>query len=251
MNIDFKERTVLVTGGTRGIGAAIVEEFVKSGANLIVTGASNYNNIEKLNNECIQRGLKNVKYVLADFTDKISFKNFFNYLDSIPQIDVCINNAGTNRNNFIEDILEEDFELLINLNLKAPFEITKYLAGRFKKQKYGRIVNISSIWGVKSREKRTAYTLTKSGLIGLTKTSSIELAPYNVLVNAVSPGFTQTELTMSTVPESEIKLFSEAIPLKRFAQPVEIARLVLFLASDMNTYITGQNIIIDGGFINV
>ncbi len=251
MNITFKDRTVVVTGGTQGIGASIVEEFRLAEANLIITGAESEEVIEKLNIEARAKGFNNLKYIRADFTDKDSFSSFFKTLDLIPHIDVFVNNAGTNRNNLIENIVAEDFELLLNLNLKAPFEITKYLTKRLKAQNYGRIVNIASVWSVVTRERRAAYTITKSGLVGLTKTSSVELAPYNVLVNAVSPGFTMTELTMATVPEEEIKLFSETVPAKRFAQPVEIARIVLFLSSDMNTYITGQNIIIDGGFSNV
>ena len=120
-----------------------------------------------------------------------------------------------------------------------------------KKANYGRIVNIASIWSIITRERRTAYAITKSGILGLTKTSAVELAPYNILVNAVSPGFTLTELTKATLSEQEYTSLSKIVPVGRFAQPVEIARIVLFLASDMNTYISGQNIIIDGGYTNV
>jgi len=120
-----------------------------------------------------------------------------------------------------------------------------------KKANYGRIVNIASIWSIKSRPGRTAYTITKSGIVGLTKTSSIELAPYNILVNAVSPGFTMTELTMRTLPEKEFNELKSIVPAQRFAEPSEIAKTVLFLVSDLNTYLTGQNIAIDGGFSNV
>ena len=120
-----------------------------------------------------------------------------------------------------------------------------------KTNKYGRIINISSIWSSVTRSGRSLYSTTKCGLVGLTKTLSVELASYDILVNAVGPGFTLTELTMSTNTPVEIAKMSDIIPIKRFAKPAEIANLVLFLGSDLNTYITGQNMIIDGGYTNV
>ena len=120
-----------------------------------------------------------------------------------------------------------------------------------KKNKYGRIINVSSIWGTKTKEQRTSYTTSKAGLIGMTKTMSVELAKYNILVNSVSPGFTSTELTKSILSEGDIKQLSEQVPLGRFASVDEISKDVLFLCSDLNTYINGQDIKIDGGFTNV
>lgn len=251
MNIDLTGKTALITGGTMGIGAAIATEFCKSGAELILTGIEGEDYIEGLNNDALKNEINNIHYIHVDFSDPVSIERFFIFLDSYKKIDVCINNAGTNRNNPLDKIISEDYDLLLAVNLKAPFLITQYVSKRMKEANYGRIVNIASIWSIKSRTGRTAYTISKSGIIGLTKTSSIELAPFNILVNAVSPGFTMTELTMKTLSEKEFEEFKSIVPVQRFAQPEEIAKLVLFLVSDLNTYITGQNIAIDGGFSNV
>jgi len=251
INIDLKGKTALITGGTMGIGEAIAIELHSAGADLIITGVENADAIKELNKIAQSKGFNNIKYIHVNFTITASIEQLFEYLDEVPKIDICINNAGTNRNNLIEDILIDDFNLLLDVNLKAPFLITQYVSKRMKSVRSGSIVNIASIWSVKSRPGRAAYTITKSGIIGLTKTSSIELAPYNILVNAVSPGFTMTELTMKTLPKEEFNELKSIVPAQRFAEPFEISKTVLFLVSDLNTYITGQNIIIDGGFSNV
>jgi len=251
ISVDLKEKTALVTGGTMGIGAAIVEELFKAGANLLITGVEDANIIEELNKKGHDQGIKNIRYVRVDFTKNDSIVQFFKLLDGVDKIDICINNAGTNKNNTIDEILLEDFDLLLDVNLRAPFLITQYVSKIMKRARSGYIVNIASIWSIKSRPGRTAYTITKSGIVGLTKTSSIELAPYNILVNAVSPGFTMTELTMKVLSKKEFNELKSLVPAQRFAEPSEIAKTVVFLVSDLNTYITGQNIIVDGGFANV
>jgi 3-oxoacyl-[acyl-carrier protein] reductase len=129
--------------------------------------------------------------------------------------------------------------------------IGQYLAKIMKKQQYGRIVNVASIWSVITRPKRTIYTVSKNALIGLTKTMAIELAPYGITVNAISPGFTLTELTENTNTKEEIDKLSDQVPARRFANPEEIAEVILFLSSKENSYMTGQNIVVDGGFTNV
>ena len=160
-------------------------------------------------------------------------------------------NAGINRNNPLDKISIEDFDMLTTVNFRAPFLVSQAVARVMVKANYGRIVNIASIWGVITRARRLAYTSTKSGLVGMTRTLAVDLAPHNVLVNAVSPGFTLTELTRTTVPAEELEQLAAQVPLQRFAQPEEIAKVVLFLASDLHTYITGQNIVADGGFVIV
>ncbi len=145
----------------------------------------------------------------------------------------------------------EDFDDIMAVNLKAPFMITRVVAKIMKKNGYGRIVNISSIFGHISREKRSIYSTTKFGLRGLTVAASNELARYNVLVNSVSPGFVLTELTEKILTEEERAEIKSRIPAGRFALPEEISKAVLFLASSLNTYIAGQDIIVDGGYVNV
>ena len=163
-------------------------------------------------------------------------------------IDICINNAGINIIKPYAEYSADAYQRLMNINLKAPFSITQQLIPGMKKRGFGRIVNIASIWSEISKPGRALYTTSKTGLVGFTRSLAVEHAPSNILVNVVSPGFTRTELTEESLSADEIKTLSEQIPVQRFAEPNEIAQTVLFLCSDLNTYITGQNIVVDGGF---
>jgi 3-oxoacyl-[acyl-carrier protein] reductase len=216
-------RTVLITGGSRGIGKATAEVFARNGYTVIAP----------------TRGE-------MDLASSDSITDYFrrNQL----YVDCIINNAGINPLSPIEEMKDHDLEETININLKAPALIIRALVGRMKERSFGRIVNISSIWGVVSKEKRTVYSITKNGLHGLTNTLAVELGPHNILVNTVCPGFTNTELTKKNVSASEAEVIAADIPLRRFAEPKEIASLIYFLGSEENTYITGQKIVIDGGF---
>lgn len=250
MNIDFRGQTALVTGGTKGIGKQIADDLAALGADVIMTG-SNPDTIALLNREAAQAGKTSYRYMTVDFLDKDSTRSFLEELAGMKKIDVCINNAGINRINFIDETLLEDWDDLSAVNLDAPFLVTRTVSRIMKSNGYGKIVNISSIFGVISKAKRSLYSMTKFGLRGLTVSSAIDLAPYNVLVNAVSPGFVLTDLTRSILSQAEMDNLAAQVPIGRFAQPGEISNAVLFLASRHNTYITGQNLIIDGGFVNV
>ena len=219
---DFSNKNILVTGGTGGIGTAIAALFDQFKGNVIVTNSK-----------------------LADFKYT---EDIITLLDELPNIDICVNCAGINVINELHNINEEDFDDIMHVNVKAPFLISKHVAEHMKKQKNGKIVNISSIWGDKTISKRLSYTTSKSALIGMTKTLAVELAKYNIQVNTVSPGFTNTKLTNGILSKKQIKELVSNVPMGRMADPAEIARIVMFLCSNQNTYITGQNIIVDGGF---
>lgn len=250
MKIDFQGQTVLITGATRGMGKQFADDFAGLGANLILTG-TDQDKIARLNQSAKHDKQSSKKYYAVDFTNADSTKAFIDAIYTHQKIDVCINNAGINRIDFIDETLLEDWKEILAVNLEAPFLITRAVSKLMKQNSYGRIINIASIFGVISRAKRSIYTTTKFGLRGLTTTSAIELAPYNILVNTVSPGFILTDLTKSILSEKEIAELEAQIPIKRFGSPEEISKVVLFLASPLNTYITGQNIIADGGYTNV
>ena len=247
MKIDFSNKTALVTGATRGIGKSVADCLYDAGANLILTGTK-AEDIEKLNQENIKNGKHNIQFLQADFSDAASTEIFINKLDDVEQIDICINNAGINIISDFTDTNFQDFIKLHDINFNAPFKILKSIGPKMITNRYGRIVNIASIWSVVTRHGRAMYTSSKNALVGLTKTLAVEWASQNIMVNAVSPGFTLTELTKTTNTAEQLVAIENMIPAKRMAEPVEMARVIAFLCSDLNTYLTGQNITIDGGY---
>jgi len=247
ITIDLSGRLALITGGTRGIGKAIADRFLEAGASLILTGTK-ATEIEKLNRE---KADERVSYLQVDFSDANSVDTFITNIASYSKIDILINNAGVNKIALNTETTDEDFDLLNDINVKGPYVVCREVSKLMKKNGYGRIVNITSIWSAITRPGRSIYTTTKFAIAGLTKTLAIELGEYNILVNSVAPGFTLTELTATTNTPEELKKITDLIPMKRMAQPVEIANTILFLSSDLNSYLTGQNIIVDGGYVNV
>ena len=244
MKIDFSNKTVIVTGGIRGIGAAIVELFQECNAQIIATG-TNTSELESLNQE--SKG-KKTDYIHLDFTSNESVQRFLGFIDKQDRVDVLINNAGVNKIETVDKIKQDDWDRINHVNLRGPFQLTKAVSGLMKKQGQGKIVNIASIFGVVSKSKRAAYSTTKWGLIGFTKAVALDLAPHNILVNAVSPGFVDTELTRQILGEKELERLISTIPLKRMATEEDFKGIVAFLASDMSKYVTGQNINVDGGW---
>jgi NAD(P)-dependent dehydrogenase (short-subunit alcohol dehydrogenase family) len=249
MNIDFKGRTVLITGATRGIGRQIADDLSGLGASLLLTGTSP-DEVNALNNQAAESGALK-KYFAVDFSDTASVDRFLEQLKGMDRVDGLVNNAGINRLNYIADVEEGDWNDMISVNLTAPFRIIKTLAPGMIKHQYGRIINIASIFSKISKEKRSAYSATKFGIHGLTVGVSNDLARHQVLVNTVSPGFVLTDLTRKNLSEEEMKTLSSQIPMKKMAETSYISSVVIFLLSDLNQYLTGQNIVVDGGFTNV
>ena len=243
--LDFSGKVVLITGATRGIGAALAHDLHLAGADLIVTG-TDPERIADIDADPARGG--RIRYLAADFDDDASFDRFLEQLELVQRIDVCINNAGINKINPIYDLTAADYDRITRVNLRAPTLICRSVSRKMRESEYGRIVNISSIWSTVTKAGRGLYATTKTGLIGLTRTVAVDMAPYNVLVNAVSPGVTRTELTDSILSQRDAEELAAQIPLNRFAQPTEISKVIMFLASDLNTYLTGQNITVDGGF---
>jgi 3-oxoacyl-[acyl-carrier protein] reductase len=167
-------------------------------------------------------------------------------------LSILVNNAGINRIQLLPDFTEEDFDEITETNYRAPYLVMQTVARVMIRDGVpGRIINIGSIWALQTKAGRTAYCGSKAGLLGMTRAAATDLAPHGILVNAISPGFVETDLTSSTLGPEGMKEVARQIPLGRLAQPIEIAKVVAMLASSDNTYLTGQNIIVDGGFTNV
>ncbi len=237
------QKIVLITGATRGIGKSIADEFALLGYGLILTG-TNPKQIEALNKNCAQ----NARYVAVDFSDTSSSDAFFQYLQSLPNLNSCINCAGINIIKPIENVTDSELDRIIAVNYTSIYRTCRVVSSIMRNQGGGHIVNIASIWSVISKAHRTLYSGTKTALIGLTRALAAELGPDNILVNSVSPGFVLTDLTRQSLTPDELRDLAMQVPLNRCAQPEEIAKAVAFLAGPNNTYITGQNIVIDGGF---
>lgn len=217
-------KVVLITGANRGIGKAIKLLLEKNSIYTILTP-----NRSEL--------------------DLASMESVDAYFAKNTEIDIVINNAGINLIRAIEEINEDNMQIMQQINLYAPLKIIQSVIPHMKNKNYGKIVNVSSIWGIRSKEKRTLYSMTKFGINGITKSLARELGEYNILVNSICPGYVNTEMTQQNITIDEQEQIKTTIPLARFAEPEEIAKLVQFLISDDNSYITGQTIVIDGGFL--
>lgn len=245
MVIDFTGQRALVTGGTRGIGAAIVRELTDSGASVVATGRDPART-ETLQKE-VDRAAIPVRYEVVDFSDREATEAFAARM-AREAFSVLVNNAGVNKIALAGEVNMEDWDRIQRVNVRAPMALCRALAPRMAQQGYGRIVNITSIWGHVSRSRRISYSTSKSALIGLTRALALDYAAFNVLANGVAPGIINTELTRTVLSELEHRDLVSAIPIGRLGTEEEIARVVAFLASSSNTFITGQNIIADGGF---
>ena len=236
--LSFKGKTAVVTGATRGIGAAIAEQFIQLGAEVVSTGTQENG-----------KAPEGSSYCPLDLSSSESIEAFVKTLGEYPSVDVLVNNAGINIVEPIDQLSDENWAEIIHVNLTGPMMLMRKVSQLMKKHnKGGRILNISSIFGIMSKSKRNSYSASKFGLIGLTKSSSLDLAPSNILVNALAPGFTVTDLTSKNLSKEERDKLESQIPLGRFADVSEIAKSAVFLCSDLNTYITGETLVIDGGF---
>jgi len=237
--IEFNGKSALVTGGDRGIGEAISRLLLDLECSVIITSPID-----------APRWLENypkAKHIKVDFLDDVSMGKFLKEISKLQNINILINNAGIHIPEAIYDLNYDNWEKIMKVNLSAPAKIMSVVSKNMKEKRSGRILNISSMAGIVSKPGSTAYSASKSGLIGLTRASSLALAPYNVLVNALCPGHTQTDMIESVLTEEQKQQFKSNIPFGRFAEPKEIANFAAFLCSDINTYITGQAVVVDGG----
>jgi len=241
-------KTVIITGASRGIGKGIAEVFANHGANIAFTYSASAESALILENELNAKGIKAKGYQsnAADFNEAQTFVE--EVLNDFGKIDVLINNAGITKDNLLMRMSEEDFDKVIDVNLKSVFNMTKAIQKTFLKQRSGSIINMSSVVGVKGNAGQTNYAASKAGVIGFTKSVALELGSRNIRCNAIAPGFIETEMT-AKLNEEVVKGWRESIPLKRGGSTEDVANACLFFASDMSAYVTGQVLNVDGGML--
>ena len=242
-----ENKVALITGGTRGIGKAIAKKFAENGYNLVINYVSENTDLEKLKNDINSKN--EILFVRANVGDFASSEELVKQaIEKFGKIDVLVNNAGITRDNLIMRMKEEDFDNVINTNLKGTFNVTKNVVPYMMKKRSGKIVNISSVVGVSGNAGQCNYAASKAGIIGFTKSIAKELASRNILANCVAPGFIDTDMT-EVLSDSVKENINSQIPLKRMGTAEGIAKAVYFLAGEDNTYITGQVLNVDGGML--
>jgi len=244
----LQNKVVLITGGARGIGRAIAIAVAKQGAQVAFSDLRADENYNRLLSELRSLGVKAEAFEsnAASFTDAEKLIN--DVYAAFGRIDVLVNNAGITRDNLLMRMTEEQWDMVINVNLKSVFNLTKAVQKIMLKQKNGSIINISSVVGVNGNAGQANYAASKAGIIGFTKSIAKELGSRNVRCNAIAPGFIETEMT-AALPEDYRNTWNEKIALRRAGKPEDVADVVVFLGSDLSSYVTGQVISVCGGMI--
>ena len=241
-------KTAIITGASRGIGRGIARVFAEHGANLAFTFSNSATAAEVLEKELGLLGTKVKSYQsnAADF--EAAQQLVADVLDDFGKIDILVNNAGITKDNLLMRMGEEDFDKVIEINLKSVFNMTKAVQRTMLKQRKGSIINMSSVVGVKGNAGQTNYAASKAGIIGFSKSVALELGSRNIRSNVIAPGFIETEMTDKLDPEI-VAQWRAGIPLKRGGSPEDIANACVFLASELSAYITGQTLHVDGGML--
>jgi 3-oxoacyl-[acyl-carrier protein] reductase len=244
MRIDLSGRVALVTGSTRGIGKRIAETLAECGARVAVVGRD----VAKATEVAAQVSPE-ARGFGCDVADVASVTTLVSAVEeAFGSVDILVNNAGLTRDNIMLRLKDDDWDAVINANLRGAFAATRAATRGMMKRRWGRIINISSVVGLVGNKGQSNYAASKAGLIGLTKAVAKEFASRNILANAIAPGFIQTDMTDAMTPEARAALIG-SIPLERLGDPKDIASMVAFLASEHASYITGQVLVIDGGMV--
>jgi len=244
----LKDKVALITGASRGIGKAIALKFAQNGANVIINYSSSQSQAENLKEEIEKIGTK-AMIIKCDVSNSDEVNQmFFQVEKEFGRIDILVNNAGITKDGLILRMNDEDFDRVIAINLRGAFLCAKAAAKMMVKQRFGNIINISSVVGITGNIGQANYAASKAGIIGLTKSLAKELASRNIRVNAIAPGFIKTDMTEVLSDKIKEAMLS-SIPLGRFGEADEVANVALFLASGLSSYITGQVIVVDGGMI--
>ncbi|NMS90965.1 SDR family oxidoreductase [Clostridioides difficile] len=244
----MKNKTVLITGGARGIGKAMSEAFAKEGYNVLINFNKSENEAKELQTKLSEKNLS-VKLFKADVSNREEVEQMIEYcVKEFSGLDVLINNAGISQDKLFTDITDEDWDRMMNINLKGCFYCSQVALKYMVSEKKGNIINISSIWGISGASCEVHYSITKAGIIGMTKALAKEVGPSNIRVNSIAPGVINTDM-LSGYSSEDINVLVEETPLMRLGAPDDIANCAIFLASDKSNFITGQVISPNGGFV--
>ena len=248
MNKLLENKTSIITGASRGIGKGIALSFAQHGSNIAFTYNNYVDAAKELESELITLGIKAKGYKsnAADFNQAQELVDHI--LKDFETVDVLVNNAGITKDNLLMRIVEEDFDKVIEVNLKSVFNMTKAIQKIFLKKRFGSLIHMSSVVGLKGNSGQSNYAASKAGIIGFSKSIALELGSRNIRSNVVAPGFIETEMT-NLLAEDTQKKWKEGIPLKRVGNVEDVANACLFLASDLSKYITGQVLQVDGGML--
>ena len=242
-------KTILVTGGSRGIGKEVALKYAEKGYNVVINYVSDKTDVEAIKNELLEKGAHDVLLAKADVTNAEQIEELVKQaIEKFGAIDVLVNNAGITKDNLLMRMSEEEFDKVIEVNLKGTYIVTKAVTKYMMKKRKGSIINLSSVVGVAGNAGQCNYSASKAGIIGFTKSVAKELASRNIRANAVAPGFIETDMTSVLSDSVKENIYSQ-IPLKRMGTAKEVAELVYFLGEDTSSYITGQVINVDGGMV--
>jgi len=244
----LENKTAIITGATRGIGRGIAVEFAKQGANVAFTFSSSVDAANALEIELNALGIKAKGYQSNAAEFETAQELAKEILKEFGGIDVLVNNAGITKDNLLMRISEDDFDKVIDVNLKSVFNMTKAVIRPMMKQRSGSIINMSSVVGLKGNAGQSNYAASKSGILGFSKSVALELGSRNIRSNVIAQGFIETEMT-GKLDEANVQSWRDSIPLKRGGSPEDIANACVFLASNMSSYITGQTLSVDGGML--
>lgn len=246
---DLTGRVALVTGGSKGLGLAMARGLAEAGADIVIS-SRHENELQSALDKILTGTSRKGAYVVADMSKRADARRLADIaLEKMGRIDILINNAGTNAPQAIDQITDETWDRVIEINLNSIMVLTRALVPQMKQRNWGRIIHISSVMGLVSKEKRNVYSVTKSALLGLARASALDLGEFGITVNCIAPGPFLTDLPMSLLSSEEKEEFARTTAMKRWGDPKELIGPALLLATDAGSYITGACLVVDGGFV--
>ena len=246
---DLQGRVALITGGSKGLGKAMARGLAEAGADIVIA-SRHADELQFALGEILEGTGRKGKFFVSDLSRREEADQLARQtIEAMGRVDILINNAGTNKPEAIDAITDDTWDQVLELNLSSVMALTRAVVPDMKSRRWGRIIHISSIMGFVSKEKRNIYSATKSALLGLARASSLDLGEFGITVNCIAPGPFMTDLPMSVLSEAEKKIFSDRTALGRWGDPKELAGPALLLSSDAGSYITGQTLVVDGGYL--